>query len=256
MERKFITISKHDSGIRFESGKMFSFFLHSHTYYEMTLYDAIEGSLSLNDHTIYPQSMTAVLIAPSYFHKGTVIGKRGKYRKLVFDSEFLPQNLLPKTSIILKDIKDDDFLVKLYDEIEQNACNEEYKKMLLGAAVCIMLQEGEMLIPSKGRSIGLEAVRIINEKFNMPLTLSDVANQLYITPQYLSNTFKKELNMTFSAYLTAVRLRRAEKLLIETSETVTNICENCGYGNFSHFLRSFKKIYGISPTMYRQQNKS
>ena len=61
--------------------------------------------------------------------------------------------------------------------------------------------------------------------------------------------------MTFSEYLTYVRLHRAEKLLIETNESITKICENCGYGNFSHFIRTFKKAYGLSPMAYRVEKK-
>jgi AraC-like DNA-binding protein len=255
VEHKIKTISKYDSSIQYESGEMFSFFIHSHTYYEMTLYDPFEGNITVNDHTIYPETTVAILISPSYFHKGTLTGKGGKYRKLAFGPEVLPENLIPQTSIVLKNIKPNSFIEKIYDEISQNSDNEDYKKVLVSTAVCIMLQEGDKILPSKDSSIGIEAVKIINEKFDNHLTLSDVAKELYITPQYLSNVFKAEIDMTFSEYLTSVRLHRAEKLLIETNESITKICENCGYGNFSHFIRTFKKAYGLSPMAYRVEKK-
>ena len=251
MEQKIKAISKQDSSIQLDIGEMFSFFIHSHTYYEMTLYEPFDGYITVNDHTVYPKTAVAILVSPSYFHKGTLTGKGGKYKKLAFGPEALPENLIPETSIVLKNIKPDSFIARIYDEISQNADNEDYKKTLLSAAVCIMLQKGDKILPTKGSNIGIEAVKIINEKFDNRLTLSDVARELYITPQYLSNIFKAEIGMTFSEYLTSVRLRRAEKLLVETNESISNICESCGYGNYSHFIRSFKKAYGISPMAYR-----
>ena len=82
MEQKIKTLSDYKSNIQLESDYMFSFFLHSHTYYEMTLYDPFEGNITVNDYTVSPDTLTAILVAPSYFHKGTVNGKCGKYRKL------------------------------------------------------------------------------------------------------------------------------------------------------------------------------
>ncbi|MBR3967816.1 MAG: helix-turn-helix transcriptional regulator [Clostridia bacterium] len=256
MEQKIKTLSDYKSNIQLESDYMFSFFLHSHTYYEMTLYDPFEGNITVNDYTVSPDTLTAILVAPSYFHKGTVNGKCGKYRKLVFGTEMLQENLIPNTSIVLRNIEPESFFVRIYEEIFQNAGNEEYKKVLINAAVCIMLSYGEKLMSFKGRNIGFEAIRIINDNFDKPLTLSCVAKQLHITPQYLSNAFKAEIEMSFSAYLTSVRLHRAAKMLTETKESVTNICDACGYGNFSNFLRSFKKTYGMSPMTYRKQNKA
>ena len=98
-------------------------------------------------------------------------------------------------------------------------------------------------------------VRIINKKYNEDLTLPSVAKLLSITPQHLSNTFKSNVGITFSGYLTAVRLQHAEKLLIDTNESVTDICDMCGYKNFSHFIRSFKKTYGMSPSSYRKSKQ-
>ena len=255
MQNVINILSKHDSAIWVEEGIFYGFRLHSHTYYEMTLYEHFDGCVEINEQKINLDTMTAILVTPAYFHKGDCGKNNGRYIKLAFDTDILPKNLSPKSPIVLKNIDKNSFLVSLFLEIADNSDNEEYKKVLVNTAVCYMLQNGKRIFSLGERGIGLKAVNIINENFDKPLTLSSVAQELYITPQYLSNVFRTEINMNFSRYLNLVRLRSAKKLLAETEESITKVCEMCGYGNLSHFLRSFKSEYGISPSNYRKNKR-
>lgn len=255
MKNVLNVLNKTDSSISVEEGFFHSFNPHSHTYYEMTLYEENIGYIEINEQNIPLDTTTAILIAPTYFHEGFAGKKKGKYIKLGFNGNILPENFSVKNPIILKHIEKDCFFLKLYREIAINNENEEYKKSLLLAAVCFIIQNGKKIFSSGENGIGFKAVNIINENFNTHLTLSSVAKELYITPQYLSNVFKSEIHLTFSRYLTLVRLRNAKKLLKETSENITDICEICGYGNLSHFIRSFKAEYGVSPSAYRKNIK-
>ena len=148
--------------------------------------------------------------------------------KVGFDGDTIDKNVLPKTSMVLHSIAPDSLFVKAYREVIENPGNEFYKKNLIQVILCNILQKGENL------------------------TLGSVAEHLYITPQHLSNTFKANMGINFSEYLSAVRLRYAEKLLLETDANITEICALCGYRNFSHFLRSFKKTYGRSPLKHKK----
>ena len=68
--------------------------------------------------------------------------------------------------------------------------------------------------------------------------------------QYLSSIFKQNIGIGFCEYLSDIRLRYATTLLTEKQNNITEICEACGYKNISHFIRSFKKKYGTSPSRY------
>lgn len=257
--KEFKILNTIQNGIEVEHGKFYTFFIHSHTFYEMTLYDPFDGYITVNDADIPIRTKTLILIAPFEFHKGThVSGDNGCYFKVAFPVEALFTSDAPETSMIVDDLDDGDVLVGLYNELGKAGNDIEHTKILINAALSIVKKRGRTIssaTKSGKKKIGVEAIKIINEGIGSGVSLSSVAKALYITPQYLSSTFKKEVGMTFSDYLTALRLRRAKKMLDETTLSITEICQACGYGNFSHFLRSFKHEFGTSPTSYRKRKE-
>ena len=95
----------------------------------------------------------------------------------------------------------------------------------------------------------------VKNHYQQTLSLNQMAEELYLTPQYLSRFFKKQLNCTFTQYLTQVRLEQAHNLLMYTSESVTGIALSCGFPNISAFNRAFREHYGSSPNLYRSKNQ-
>lgn len=255
-KQKIQTMHKSGVDITLEYGNVKSFPIHMHTYYEMLLYEPFEGFVKINDYTINPDKLTAIILVPSDFHQIVVNGSpEAKFMKVAFDGDTIDKTCLPKTSMVLHSIAPDSLFVKTYREVIENPDNEFYKKNLIQVILCNILQKGKSITPARnsgGNHLGAAALKIINEQFTENLTLGSVAGHLYITPQHLSNTFKSTMGINFSEYLSAVRLRYAEKLLLETDANITEICALCGYRNFSHFLRSFKKAYGRSPLKHRK----
>lgn len=98
------------------------------------------------------------------------------------------------------------------------------------------------------------ACQIIFEHFDEDLSHEDLANQLSITPAYLSRLFKKTTRRTFTEFLTEVRLGHACRLLTDTEQPVVEVAFNSGFRNLSNFNRRFKKAYGCSPRHYRKQH--
>lgn len=259
-KHKVRTFYKTNTNITTEYGPVFPFPIHIHSYCEMILYEPFDGYVCINDQVITPNNLTATLIAPGDFHEIVVnTNSDSKYIKISFTDNIFEKTCYPKTSMVLKDIEQDSLFFKIYNEIIEKQNNEQLKKALTEVTICIIMQNGEKIPsvqPVNNDRYSSETMRIINEKYNEDLTLSSVAKLLSITPQHLSNTFKSNVGITFSNYMTAVRLQHAEKFLIETKESITDICYMCGYKNFSHFIRSFKKTYGVSPSIYRKKEKS
>ena len=256
---KIQTLHKSGVGIAVEQGSVISFPIHMHTYYEMLLYEPFDGFVKINDYTIVPDKLTAIIFVPSDFHQIVVNGtSEANFMKVSFDADAVDRVCLPKTSMVLDSIEKDSFFVKAYREVTQNPEDELYKKNLLQVILCIMQKNGHSIMPASNtnaKHLERAALKIINENFAENITLTSVAQKLCITPQHLSNTFKANMGISFSKYLSAVRLRYAEKLLLETDESITEICAMCGYRNFSHFLRSFKKTYGRSPLKHRNYGR-
>ncbi len=84
-----------------------------------------------------------------------------------------------------------------------------------------------------------------------PISLEIVANEIYMSPFYLSRSFKKTQGVNFVDYLQDCRLDYAKLLLKTTGETVSTISMRCGYNESNSFRRLFKKKVGLSPMEYR-----
>lgn len=98
-----------------------------------------------------------------------------------------------------------------------------------------------------------EVIRYINAHFAEPLRLGGLAEHFFISPCYLSRMFKEMTGFTFSDYVILTRIKEAQRLLRETTGSITDIAAAVGFDNFSHFGKTFKKITRVSPRGYRKQ---
>ncbi|CFY08452.1 Transcription regulator HTH, AraC-type [Syntrophomonas zehnderi OL-4] len=95
------------------------------------------------------------------------------------------------------------------------------------------------------------AVIFLQSNFRQAVTLREVAAAVHVNPSYLSRTFKKELGINFSTYLTKLRMENAKSVLENSQENIKSISFESGFKNPSYFHTVFKKNTGISPTKFR-----
>lgn len=95
------------------------------------------------------------------------------------------------------------------------------------------------------------AVNYINENFHHELDLEIVANQLLITPGYLSLLFKQTMDINFVEYIHKIRIKKACDLLKKTALKNYEIAYNVGYSDEKYFSQIFKKHMGMTPSQYR-----
>ena len=86
------------------------------------------------------------------------------------------------------------------------------------------------------------------------ITLKQIAKTYYTNEKYLGRLFKKETGVSVHEYINDTRLKRAAHILKNSTDSILSISIECGFANISHFNRSFKKKYGITPSQYRTQN--
>jgi AraC-like DNA-binding protein len=96
----------------------------------------------------------------------------------------------------------------------------------------------------------------VKDHFHEPITLEEVANLVSMTEPSFCRYFKKITNKTFTTFVNEYRLVHASKLLAEKPISITEICYESGFNNFSHFNKSFKAYTGKSASQYRQELKT
>jgi two-component system response regulator YesN len=87
---------------------------------------------------------------------------------------------------------------------------------------------------------------------NMDLSLNGVSEQFNMSSRYLSRIFKEELGENFNDFIVKLRMSHAKYLLLETDLSIQEISEQVGYIHAMSFIRTFKKINGSTPGVYRK----
>lgn len=89
--------------------------------------------------------------------------------------------------------------------------------------------------------------------FDMDINLQQVADCVNLSPNYLSNLFKKEMHVNFTDYLRQLRIDKAKELLLETSMKSYEISEKTGFTDSAYFSKVFKKFTGVGPNEFRKK---
>ena len=85
------------------------------------------------------------------------------------------------------------------------------------------------------------------------LRLEDLSSMIGMTPSAFSRFFKLHTGKNLSEYIVDIRLGNAARRLIDTTDTVSEICYCCGFNTLSNFNRLFRKRKGCSPTEFREK---
>jgi len=140
--------------------------------------------------------------------------------------------------------------------------SEQLLKMLLDEFTCYTYRKnpaGELEIvrqPVISRNISAmnryyHVADQIYRRFQSNLTLTDLAEEIYVSPAHLSRSLKTTVGLTFSEMLSLARSEEAERLLFTTQKNVDEIANQVGFANRKHLAMNFKKWYKKTPTEFR-----
>lgn len=97
-------------------------------------------------------------------------------------------------------------------------------------------------------------VNHIQEHYMEPVDIGDMAEQMGFTSAYLSKIFKKYTGTTPVKMLTNIRIHNAKKLLKNTNYSIQEIGKAVGYPDQFHFSKTFRKVVGMNPSSFREEN--
>lgn len=138
--------------------------------------------------------------------------------------------------------------LKKYDTLEDikgYVCNI-YEKLM--AMMPIEISEKFSLYTKK-------VIEYINRNYHIPISLTDAAEYVGVSSQYLSTIFKEELGMNFTEYLSRLRISHAKTLIESGENKLKDIVVKVGFNNYNYFLKVFKDIVGLTPMEYEKHEK-
>lgn len=94
-----------------------------------------------------------------------------------------------------------------------------------------------------------QIITYINENITEPITIEYLANYFYLSSSYICRIFKSATGTTINKYISARRITIAKSMLAD-GKNVNDVCEKCGFNDYTNFLKSFKSAVGISPKKY------
>ncbi|MGO3170471.1 MAG: helix-turn-helix domain-containing protein [Bavariicoccus seileri] len=97
------------------------------------------------------------------------------------------------------------------------------------------------------------AIRKIQSTFSHELSVGQLAQELFISPQYLTRLFTKYTGKSTQDYITDYRLNKAKEYLINSPhQTISTIASKCGYSSPSRFSETFRKKNKLTPSAFRK----
>ena len=140
-----------------------------------------------------------------------------------------------------------DYILKPVNYEEFGTCIDNLKISLFERRVSSAAE------PEKQEERAITGItRYLQEHLAEEISLSVLAEQFHLNPQYISQLFKSEIGVNFLVYLTNIRMEKAKKLLLSTALSIAEVAEQSGYGDYRVFTKVFKKSEGITPSQYRR----
>jgi AraC family transcriptional regulator len=185
--------------------------------------------------------------SPAYFTEvAASIAGSGRFR--------FPAPMLPVTPKLLPWLSWIEALPALAERLEM----DEFAPRLIEAVIGAV--SGTTPLPVRAsardaRRVG-DALRYIELNAAQPLDLDTLAGVAIMSKYHFLRTFRHVVSMTPYQFLLSVRMRRAAVRLATSSEPVSAIAFECGFGDLSTFNGRFRDVFGMSPTAYRNRERA
>lgn len=146
------------------------------------------------------------------------------------------------------------------NEIERLSTQEDIHRLIRNAEMEYTLLVHELAKKSRIQPSALYAHPHVNKvqeyilkNLHKDLQISEIAELLSVTPNYLSALFRKNTGKTIQAYITEEKMKYAEQLLLYSERPISEISSSLGYGSQSYFGKVFKNFSGYAPSEYKMR---
>lgn len=269
--RNYEACHLHDDVIGFDA-------LHSHDFYEIYLNVRGGRQYVLDDQTFTLTGNDLILVLPFQIHGHLGADPLYDYERMFIYItrevvEELSHNILPINRLLEQAGREHRFFchvtneqaaqaARYIDAIRDN-CRRDTPYTRLGDVALLtqmllwVLERVESKPPEEAPHeekppLIRQVLNYINDHFDQRLTLDDIAGRFYISKSYLSHIFTEHTSRSLYDYILYCRINRAKQLITDGT-ALTDISYQCGFSDYSNFLRTFARYVGCPPSGYRKR---
>lgn len=96
----------------------------------------------------------------------------------------------------------------------------------------------------------LPIIRYLDKNYEKDLSLKKISDHFHLNASYISQLIRSETGLTYTQYVTELRINKAKDLLKTSSLSLTEISETVGFNDYFYFIKKFKKEVGVTPGKY------
>jgi AraC family transcriptional regulator len=208
------------------------------------------------EHVAHECNSGSVVIKPAEAVHSDMYGNKGA-RSLIIElfPNFFP--LIPQSTPVLAQtqvfVDASSFITRrIYNEFSyMDDCSILSIEALILELLAHTIREN-LVNPSKAPEWLKRARELINDEFKTSPDLKRIAHVAGVHPSHLARTFRKTYGCTVGEYLRELRLKQAMTDLDQSEKNITQISQDAGFYDQSHFVRCFKRYTGMSPLKYRR----
>ena len=246
--------------------------LHSHVFYEILYICSGNIQYLIKTQRYQIQTGDILIIPPGISHQPIISDSETPYRRYVLwlsplfmkriiplfpDNDFSCPKML-RTSGTKWSVLKDKFYAGIREAEEKrpgwNAFVYGNTLELITLLYRASLDRKSLHLKSEKPELLEKILIFIEINLSHNLSLEDTGKRFYVSRSTISNTFRKEMGISFYQYVTQRRLVSAKSMILENIP-LEIIAEKSGFSDYSSFYRAFKGEYGISPRQFREQQK-
>jgi AraC family transcriptional regulator len=138
--------------------------------------------------------------------------------------------------------------------VQSGAVDRMYREALSTALAVHLLREYGAAVPGPKKQHGglpreklVRAVEYIQDQLHTDLTVSRIAQAVYVSPYHFTKLFKQSTGQSPHQYVVEARVRKAKELLTKGKFTISEVAYRVGFVDQSHLTRHFKRVFGLPP---------
>ena len=227
-----------------------------HNYHEIILFVGGQTTFLSEEKRIPLSPYQTVIIPKETYHQFLNVTDE-EYHRCVFSFYDIPEleELIEKCMSVPRVIEAGEDQKRFFhkmNEVVDSDCSENEKQLLMRALLSLVLsdvshdnqaaKEG-----SEPKEITSKSIEIINSDLCNKISIPKLSKQLNVSVSTLTQTFKKDMNISLYQYILRKRLILAQQK-IQDGESATTAALQCGFNDYSSFYKQYKKMFGTVPS--------